>query len=80
MPTVLRKDGFSFRIYYDDHIPAHVHVFKADGEAKIELGNDFTEPTLVTLYKMNNKDAKRALEIATEYQAELLERWIKIHG
>jgi hypothetical protein len=35
MPTVLRKDGFEFMIYTDDHEPAHVHVFKGEGKAKI---------------------------------------------
>jgi len=35
MPTVLKKDGF--RIYPNDHLPAHVHVFKAGREAKNKL-------------------------------------------
>jgi hypothetical protein len=80
MPTVLRKDGFSFRIYYDDHTPAHVHAFKAGGEAKIDLGDGLTDPKLLALYDMSSKDAKRALEIVLEHRIELLKRWIEIHG
>ncbi len=40
MATVLRKDGFSVRIYTNDHLPSQVHVFKAGGEAKINLGDE----------------------------------------
>lgn len=80
MPTVLRKDGFSFRIYYDDHIPAHVHALKAGGEARIDLGDSSTNPRLLELYNMSNKDARRALEIVFEHRVKLLQRWIEIHG
>lgn len=34
MPTVLRKNGFEFFFWSNDHSPAHIHVFKAGGEAK----------------------------------------------
>jgi hypothetical protein len=37
MPTVLRRDGFEFVVYFDDHSPPHVHVFKGEGETKIKL-------------------------------------------
>ncbi|MBW4570992.1 MAG: DUF4160 domain-containing protein [Tolypothrix carrinoi HA7290-LM1] len=35
LPPKADKDGFSVRIYPNDHLPSHVHVFKAEGEAKI---------------------------------------------
>ena len=38
MPTVLRIGGLRFVIWPNDHDPAHVHVFSAEAEAKIELG------------------------------------------
>jgi hypothetical protein len=79
MPTVLRKEGFSFRIYLDDHNPAHVHVFKAEGEVKIQIGDDFADCRLISVYGMNRKDAKRALEIAIAHRMELLNGWRKIH-
>ncbi|NJN61100.1 MAG: DUF4160 domain-containing protein [Coleofasciculaceae cyanobacterium RL_1_1] len=39
MPTILRQDGFAVRLYFNDHDPPHVHVFKAGGQAKIALGD-----------------------------------------
>lgn len=35
MPTVLRKDGFNFVIYPDDHEPMHMHVKQAGKEVVI---------------------------------------------
>lgn len=77
MPTVLRKDGFDFRIYFNDHLPPHIHVFKAGGQAKISINDD---SELVQVEGMNNKDVKRALEIVMEHQQELLQKWEEIHG
>jgi hypothetical protein len=37
MPTALRKNGFEFFFWSNDHSPAHIHVFKAGGEAKFNL-------------------------------------------
>ncbi|MGG6266137.1 DUF4160 domain-containing protein [Leptolyngbya sp. AN03gr2] len=47
MPTLLRQDGFEIRMYFDDHDPPHVHVFKAEGQAKIALGNSEVVPSLI---------------------------------
>ncbi len=80
MPTVLRKDGFDFRMYFDDHIPAHVHAFKGDGEVKISLGDPLTQPTVLVAYNMSSKEAKQALAIVLEHQTELLKRWVEMHG
>jgi hypothetical protein len=76
MPTVLRRDGFEFVIYFDDHNPPHVHVFKADGEVKIEL-----DPVVVVgVWRMKKKDARHANSIARENQADLLDKWREING
>ncbi len=61
------------------HIPAHVHVFKAEGEAKIQIGDDFADCRLISVSGMNRKDAKRALEIAIAHRMEFLNCWRKIH-
>ncbi len=37
MPTVLRKDGFKFFFYSNEHEPKHIHVLKGSGFAKIDL-------------------------------------------
>ena len=47
MPTVLRVGGLRFVIWPNDHDPAHVHVFSAEAEAKIELGEPNGHPRLI---------------------------------
>ena len=37
MVSVHREAGFRVAIYSDDHTPAHVHVYKGEGLAIIEL-------------------------------------------
>ena len=39
MPTLLIYQGYKFFFYANDHPPAHIHVMKAGGWAKIELGS-----------------------------------------
>jgi hypothetical protein len=40
MVKVLENNGYRFYIYSNDHPPIHVHVLKADSEAKIILEPD----------------------------------------
>jgi hypothetical protein len=80
MPTVLRKDGFAVRIYFNDDLPPHVHVFKGGGQARISLGSGTESPQLVELEGMSDKDAAKALSIIIEHQVELLQRWEEYHG
>jgi hypothetical protein len=80
MPTLLRQDGFDIRMYFDDHDPPHVHVFKAGGQAKIKLGRLDVLPRLILVQGMSVKDAKAAISIVTEYQTYLLEKWQEYHG
>jgi len=40
-PTIA---GFEFYIFPNDHGWPHVHVYKADGYAKIAIGNDRQAP------------------------------------
>jgi len=76
MPTVLRREGLQFVIYFDDHNPPHVHVFKAEGEAKIDL-----EPIAVTaVWRLKRTDVRHAKRIALEHQAYLMDRWREING
>ena len=72
MPTVLRKEGFSVRIYPNDHDPPHVHIFKAEGEIKATIAE---VPELLDVIKMSNKDVKKALELIKHHHQELLEKW-----
>ena len=80
MPTVLRKDGFAFRIYLNDHTPAHVHVFKAEGQAIISLGADEEGPKPIEVYEMSDKELKKALKITADHKSYLQEKWEEYHG
>lgn len=37
MPTVCVFYGIYIRMYYDDHIPAHFHVYYGDNAAKVTI-------------------------------------------
>ncbi|MGI8787505.1 MAG: DUF4160 domain-containing protein [Pyrinomonadaceae bacterium] len=39
MPTVLRQNGFDFKINTDDHEPMHVHIWKQGAIILINLGD-----------------------------------------
>lgn len=80
MPTIYRQDGFEVMVFLNDHRPAHVHVFKAEGEAVIHLGSKTTPPRVRLNIDMSRADERRALMIVGEHQAELLEEWRRIHG
>lgn len=70
MPTVLRKNAFEFFFWSNDHSPAHIHVFKAGGEAKFNL-----EPIVELVYTRHMKvaDISQAQRIVKQHHAFLLE-------
>lgn len=70
MVTVLWENGFRVIIFTDDHEPAHVHIIRGDGDAKINL---VPEVHLVWSRGMKRREAREALRIATENQQLLLE-------
>lgn len=74
-PTVLRQDGYIFVIYPNDHAPAHVHVKKAENDARIRL-----DPVEVLHnWGFSNRELQRILEITSTNQAMLLGAWNRIH-
>jgi hypothetical protein len=81
MPTVIRQDGFRIVIYTNDHLPAHVHVIKANAEIRIQLGSEGESPQLLTIDgDISNKEVAKALYLVKEHQIELLNKWREIHG
>jgi hypothetical protein len=59
---------------------AQVHVIKAGEEAKINLVGENESPALISVTSgMSRKDTKKALEIVTANQLELLEKWRSYH-
>jgi len=51
-----------------------------DGEAKINLSGAQGAPELIWAAGMTRADLRRAMQMVTEQQAMLLERWSEIHG
>jgi hypothetical protein len=80
MPTVIRKNGFQIIIWTDDHPPMHVHVFKAESELIVNLGDEQTSATIRNNYAMSRRDARQALRLIEENQNLLIEVWRQIHG
>ncbi len=72
VPTVLRAEGFAFRIYTKDHPPAHVHVVWGRGNLKVYLESE-RPPELRG--HVSVADVRRAVAlVATHYDA-LLAAW-----
>jgi len=80
VPTILNINGFRFIIWPADHEPPHVHVFKGEGEAKINIGNDDEAPCLITIYGLTKQEVRQAWGMVAEHQGALLTAWRCIHG
>jgi hypothetical protein len=89
MPKVLEDLQLNLfvYIYTNDHVPAHVHVFKGrktdsnQKEAKINIGSESKRPSLVAASEdMKNKDIVNALKLIAANQEMLLSKWQAIHG
>jgi hypothetical protein len=80
MPEVLRENGYIIKIWFNDHPPKHVHVFKSNGECVIELKDQNNFPMLVKFQGMNRKEVTKALKLVNNYQKTLIEKWQAIHG
>lgn len=70
MPTLLRKDGFKFFFYANEHLPKHIHVQKGDDFAKINI----EDLTIIENY-FSSSESKRIIAITKEYQQFFLEKW-----
>jgi hypothetical protein len=71
MPTII-IDGYKFRFYSSDiSEPPHVHVFKAEHNAKIWL-----QPVVVEYNRgYNRPELNRILRLTRRNQDRLLEMW-----
>jgi len=76
MPTVLREDGYEVVIYPADHEPPHVHVFRAEGEAKLDI---LTQEVL-DAWRMSGREQRRAQDIVADHREFLMKRWRDING
>ncbi|WP_216595778.1 DUF4160 domain-containing protein [Myxosarcina sp. GI1] len=68
------------RIWSNDHLPRHVHVFKGDGECVINLVGAGGLPELREFYNLKRKEVAKAIRIVADNQQTLIEAWNQIHG
>ncbi|HEX9939729.1 MAG TPA: DUF4160 domain-containing protein [Longimicrobium sp.] len=63
-------------IYPNDHTPPHVHVYKAEASAIIDI------ETLEDhdVHEMRLKDLRRARQIVAEQRESLMASWREFHG
>ncbi len=81
----IRIDAVWFQVFPDDHLPAHVHGFKAEVEIIVDLLEDGT--VALSARKRNVKpanakssDVRAILELASENYAALKALWEEHHG
>lgn len=80
MPTVYRCKSLTFKVLTRDHDPPHLHVYTAEGTAKISLGSEICGPYLRANVGMRASDVRLALQVIEEQQAWFLELWRKYRG
>jgi hypothetical protein len=74
-PTVLTESGYQFKIYPNDHPPPHVHVIRAEKEAKVTL-----DPIEVkSNYGFNQREIGDILDMIEKHQEALLAEWDRLH-
>ena len=76
MPTLFIIFGLRFFFYSNEHLPIHVHVKNADGEAKFEVEN----VQLITNKGLKNKDIALAISIIEENKEIIIAKWNEYHG
>ncbi len=63
-----------------EHGPAHVHVFRGEGEIVILLNDGDDAVTIREAVRMSSRDAWHAVQIVGEHVMFLREQWRKYHG
>jgi len=75
MARVYDGDGFQVHIWLNDHPPAHVHVYRAEGLAIVNL----LTLTIRAAYDMKPADLRRAVAIVEANRLRFLQKWREIH-
>ncbi|WP_138485077.1 DUF4160 domain-containing protein [Dyadobacter bucti] len=76
MPTLFIIFGLRFYFYANEHLPVHVHVKNADGEAKFEV-----DPVKLIKNKgIKKKDISLAESLIEENREIIKAKWHEYHG
>jgi hypothetical protein len=74
MPTVLRINGYAFRLYTDDHPPPHVHVVHAGEKVVVDLDT----LAIRDVVNMKSRDVLRVVEWVAENRERLIFQWNRL--
>jgi hypothetical protein len=80
VPTVIRIDGLTVKIYLNDHRPAHVHVKAAGDEAIFYLGCPGGPITLRDNFGLSGTVLRRIERALTSHLTELCAIWKEMHA
>jgi hypothetical protein len=69
-PTLLRKEGFKFFFYANEHKPRHIHIMKGDDYAKVNL-----ESLEVKKNFFKPNEFKKVLKIINQHKDDFIRRW-----
>lgn len=76
MPTILLILGWRFYFYSNEgNEPVHVHVKKAEMEAKFWLKSDIFEIEEAYIHKMSPKDIREVRKLIFEHFDYIIEQW-----
>ena len=77
MPTLFILFGLRFYFYSEEHLPIHIHVKNADGQAKFNV-----EPEIELVYNkgLKQKDLNLAEKIINENKEIIIARWNEYHS
>lgn len=82
MPEIWSQGGFTFVIYFNDHEPAHVHVFfgrpRGGVSLRIVLAGRRVGPDRVPS-SWSDANVRRALRIASEHYDLFMKAWTSYH-
>ncbi len=77
MPELFRMFGMRFFFFSLEHLPIHIHVRNAEGEAKFDV---VPEVKLIQSKGMKPKDLVLAEALVIERKEEIIAKWKTIHG
>jgi hypothetical protein len=76
MPTILLLNGWRFYFYSNENNePVHIHVQKAEMEAKFWLREDIFDIEEAYSYQMNSKDLREVRKIIFDHFDYFIKEW-----
>ncbi|HEY9899890.1 MAG TPA: DUF4160 domain-containing protein [Pantanalinema sp.] len=80
MPTVASIEGYEIRVLTrNEHRPRHVHVFKADWEPRVRIG-ELAEFWDIKYGAPSNREVRRAIELVGQYLDACNMKWEECNG